>query len=321
MRRILVLVMLLSPLLGGCGQEAPPPEEGEALPGPREEARTIRPARYATDLTFAPFDGGDPGLYYRFRQTTGPERLVREYRGWRLTPDGWRPLPAARDTLPVPRAGWRVLPARGIRVMVEEREEIAAVVFGDDGEEVRLQAGRVLDEWTGSTGQRERLRLARLRVGDREEPGLLVERRSALPLDATERGLSGLLLLTDARGDGLVIFRNEARVPGREPAAVDTAVARGWRDGEARRWPEVLLRETAGGGGSPPSRPADGGEEALPAVPAGWRLEGAEDGLSGRIRTRRTLGDSVRIYVLTGELSFDGRSREVSGIGVESGRP
>lgn len=342
-------------LLGvACGGEPSPDTDGEVLRGPDATRRSVTPARYLTDVTFVPFDTAAAAVHYRFRHFTSAEALERVYRAWRLQGDGWRPFLRVRDTLPVPRAGWRVLPAAGLGVVVGDGGELEILVRRDSAGGERLEMGRTLAEWSSPTGQRERLREALLRSGGSRLAGLAVERRRAQGRDVPpSRGLYGFLLLTDSAGDGMVIRRHGGTPPGREPPAVDTtAVAHGWMDGVSRSWPRVRLARDGGRGAprdaSPPAagwtlevpgagirgRLRPGAGMSLPALPA---PDGEGGARAGRAATSASGGDpgaavpdsarapglrdAVRVYAVSGTLRVLDRVRPLRGVGVETGRP
>lgn len=313
-----------------CGGEPDRGREGRrALPGDSAGLEAVTPARYVTDVTFAPFRPDARRLHFRFRHTTGADRLERRYGAWRLGADRWRPLLSVHDTMPVPRAGWRVLPADGLRVVAGRGGGLAALVRRDSSGPVRLDLGRTLARWESPTGQTERFRRAALVSGAGRVPGLAVERRSAVARDAApRRGLYGFLLVADSTGEGLVILRHGGTPAGRRPPEVDTtAVAHAWTSDGPQTWTDVRLasaRDTAGA-------PAGG-----LSSPGGWRVEIPAGGIRGRLTpgpVRELPGSGegrdaasagrrpVRLYGLSGTLTVHGETRRVRGVGVEAGEP
>jgi hypothetical protein len=331
-------------IASACGGESSPGADREVLRGPDPSRRAVTPARFVSDVTFVPFDAPAGGLHVRFRHLTSAETLVRDYGAWRLEDDAWRTILRIRDTLPVPRAGWRVLPGPGLGVVVGEGGELDALIRKDSADGFRLELGEAPAEWSSPTGQRERLRRAVLIAGGSRRTGLAVVRRQAQERDVPRsRGLYGFLLVADSGGGGLVIRRHGGTPPGRRPPAVDTAaVGHALLDGEARSWPGIRLARAGGGADSPPA--------------SGWSLEVPGAGVEGRLRpgTRVEVGadgtggdvgeggspdtlaaddggggegrgaarpDPVRLYSVTGTLRVLGRARPVRGLGVETGKP
>lgn len=318
-----------------CGDG--PEEQGRdarALSGDGARAGPVTPARYVTDVTFVPFaDGGRP-LHLRFGNVTGPGRLERRYEGWALEGDAWRPLLSVRDSLPVPRAGWRVLPAEGLRVVASRDGGLGGLTVRDSAAPLRLELGRTLARWESPTGQSERFRRAAVDAGGQSRDGLALERRSAVTLDTPPpRGLHGFLLVADAEGRGMAILRHGGTPAGRRPSAVDTsAVAHAWTDEGERSWSEVRLEAVARG-------TPEAGEAVSP--PAAWDVVIPPGGVRGRLTpgTPRELsaeppgpgalpegGDdgrrrAPRLYAVSGTLSVHGLERAVRGVGVEAGEP
>lgn len=311
-------------------------ERRRAVPEGEAGASNVTPARYVTDVSFVPFAPDGHRLHFRFRHVTSSEELFRDYRGWRLGAGGWSPSLALRDTLPLPRAGWRVLPATGLRVVAGRAGGLEALVRqGAEGTE-RLELGRTVARWQSPTGQRERFRLATaVSDGDRRR-GLAVQRRSALAAEAPPpRGLYGFLLVADSTGEGLVVLRHGGTPPGRRPPEVDTtAVAYGWTGGSDQAWRDVRL-EAAGGSASGEE---EEGRRSPP--PGGWAIEIPAGGISGRLapgaleRVESGAADAgspagggdrtprpVRLYAVSGTLAVYGETRTVRGLGVEAGQP
>lgn len=343
-RRISARLPLVALAVAGaaaCSDAGDTSADGRTLPEPRGTAATsITPARYVTDMSFVPFGGAADGLHFRFRHRTSETHLRRAYGAWNLDADGWRRVLTVADSLPLPRAGWRVLPTDGLRVLVSENGDIEGLVLRDTAAGTRLAESAPVAEWSSPTGQPARLLRATLTRGGETRDGLLVERRTALPQDAPPpRGLYGFLLLTTEAGDGMVLLRQGGTPPGREPPAVDTTVVgHGWLGEEHRSWSRMRLEELPG------ER-----SEARASPPAGWSLSIPAASIRGRLRTgplveteslRRGVGtagepagdgdppsdgasssDPVRLYAVSGTLRIRGRERPVSGIGVETGEP
>lgn len=316
----------------GCGDA--PERSGAGADALTEDAprvQAVTPARYVTDVTFVPFRTDGPSLHLRFGNVTTSDRLERSYAGWRLEGDGWRPVLALRDTLPAPRAGWRVLPARELRVIASEDGGLDGLVLRDSATPTDLELGRTLARWEGPTGQGEQFRTATVTAGDARHDGLVVERLSAVPREApARRGLYGFLLVTDSTGRGIAVLRQGGTPPGRRPPSVDTsAVAYGWTEDGERSWSEVRLEalgeeDDSRAGGSPPRAwriavPAGGIRGRLEPRPP-RDLAGSGDEAVASVGTDAS-GRPVRLYALSGTLSVHGEERPVRGVGVEAGQP
>lgn len=326
---VLSLALLSAGGCGGRGEESPEPRA--ARPATGDTTGATAPTRYVSAFAFTGTVSGSSQLYLELLNETSASELRLDYRGW-IAPAGgaWIELLALSDTVPVPRAAWRVLPGRGLRVLVGDASELVGLVYADSVHRVRLQLGRGIAEWTGPTGQRELLALATLERDSVTEPGLLYFRRAARASGAPgDGGTDRLLLLGDTRGNGLLVARTEA-----DTAA--TAFAWGWLEGASARWTDVLLRRDAGGAGGAEATP-EGGPGTGPRTT--WRLEVPSARIAADLRVgasldpelpptggpaeaegRRAAGgsgpsaDEPRILLLEGSLQTPEGARSVRGL-------
>lgn len=227
--RIAALV-LVPALLSGCAVE--PGSDGASTDdtAARRSPATVTPARYRTDLAAVAFGAPEAAVYLRFRQDVTGDAVHRQYAGWRLdAPEGSRVL-TIRDSLPAPRAAWRILPGAGLRVVAGEGEEPVGLLVGGEEAPWEIRVDSTLASWPGVTGQRERMALGRL-VTDTIRPALVVLRREARPLDApSPRAPNHLFVLVDGQGAGVVVLARgtvpgtEAEAPGDTLAGMDASV-------------------------------------------------------------------------------------------------
>lgn len=223
-------LVLAAALLSACavesGSDATTTDDTVA----RRSPATVTPARYRTDLAAVAFATPDAAVYLRFRQDVTGDAIHRRYDGWRLdVPEGSRVL-TIRDSVPAPRAAWRILPGPGLRVVAGDGEEPAGLLVGADDAPWEIHVDSTLASWPGATGQRERMALGRL-VTDTVRPALVVLRREARPLDApSPRTPNHLFILVDGQGAGVValvrgaLLRSEAEAPGDTLAGLEASV-------------------------------------------------------------------------------------------------
>lgn len=215
-----------------CGDAAPPPDAGDAENAAADAATPVAPARYVTQILFASFDG--PVLLGSFAQETDGRRLAREYEAWWTDGDGWTRGLVVADTLPLPRAEWRILPAAGLTVRAGDSREVVGLRFGREPGSLSLRSGEEVAAWTGPTGQRESLGLAALARVDTAWGGILLFRRAARATRFDRvPGASPTFVLADSAGNGILIERPS------DPAA--PVIARTWLHGSADAWDEVAL--------------------------------------------------------------------------------
>jgi hypothetical protein len=305
--RYAILLLGLAVLPGGCGPaESPPVEEQSAPSGGEGPPSTTPEAVYHTALTFVGF-GQEPSLVHlRFENRTEPNRLRMEYNGWIASPDAWTPVLGVVDSIPVPRAAWRVLPAGPLRVGVEDGGELSSLRLDLAGGPVRIDALEEVSSWSGSTGQRESLRSADLQAGGRFEGGWLLQRQRARLLEepAPDR-LIQAFVLADTLGNGLLILRDRAFADA--PATVWA-----WLDGVQLDWADAVLLDLPGSTG----------------LPGSWSFEVPDVGLFGEITGSDPLLDELpeegvgfRLYRIAATIGFGDEQRTLSGIGVEERGP
>ncbi|HKK08234.1 MAG TPA: hypothetical protein VKA44_05055 [Gemmatimonadota bacterium] len=289
----------------GTGETVQPP----ATPAPA----SVTPARYVTDMAFVGFGAGAPAAVFRFRHDVAASDLARRYRVWVLRGSAWDTALSLSDTLPVPRAGWRVLPGGGLRIMAGDGGAIGGLVLRAGSSSFGLQPGRVLDEWTSPTGQRSRLALASWAAGPEPASGLLFERREARPYELPPpRTLEESLVVTDGAGNGLLVLRDA----GDENPDRSATTAYTWIGGVGARWSEVEARRDSAGAGPP-----------------GWRIDVPEAGLAASLRSGAAAADDpavsdstttdagVRVYVLKGTLRLHGSTRPARGVAIRARGP
>lgn len=222
-------------LLFACA--GPPPDGATEARGEiaGESLAAAVDARYLTHLLFAADDG--TAFIGSFDQTAEGENLRLDYDVRLADGEAWRPLVLARDTVPVARAAWRLLPTPAMAVRIGDAGQIVSLLFGDaEGEgtdPVRLVAGEEVSVWTGPTGQRESLGIAALEMGDGAVPGILFFRRAARALNIPVAAADGqTFVFADSLGNGLVVHAGTIGQP---------TVAHTWLHGIEAAWGDVTL--------------------------------------------------------------------------------
>lgn len=251
-------------------------------------------ARYLTHLLFAADDG--TAFIGSFDQTAEGEDLRVDYDVRLADGDAWQPLVLTRDTVPVARAAWRLLPTPAMAVRVGDAGQIVSLLFrepeGEGADAVRLVAGEEVSVWTGPTGQRESLGIAALEMSDRAVPGILFFRRAARALSIPVAVTDGqTFVFADSLGNGLVVHAGTIGQP---------AVAHTWLHGVDAAWGDVTLE------------PPDPGGTGGPA--SAWRFEISGTTVRGSFRPLlgEDSGDGTLIrmeaivYVGTEVLDFNG---------------
>lgn len=288
-------------VLAACGSPADRARDQRAAGSdPDGDAARFR-AAYLTSLTFVGFQSPPSLAHVRFENRTDGDRLVLSYEGWLAGRDEWTPVLALRDTLPVPRAAWRVVPAGPARIRVGNGAQIESLSLPLDSVTLRVEALDAISAWGSTTGQRETLRSAELSVGAFSEPGLLLQQRRARILDAPRPDtVSQAFVLTDTLGNGLIILHRSA-LPD-VPASVWA-----WLDGERVEWSDALVLPLASSEGTT----------------GRWSLEVADRDITVEIEgsepsrdATSASGSAYRLFPVRATLSFADQRRTMAGVRI-----
>jgi hypothetical protein len=305
-RWITVAAVAVTLTTAACSSGETSRDSGETVPRPVLATPTAAmPARYVTDLAFSGFGSAAPVAVLRFRNDVSSAALTRRYRIWVAHGSRWASVLSSSDSLPVPRAAWRILPGDGLRVLAASGGELDGLVFRSGPAAFQLEPGKVLDEWTSPTGQRSRLLLAAWAEGEEPATGLLFERREARPYDSPPtRTLEEALLATDPAGNGLLLLRDTGdQDPGREATTAYT-----WIQGSEARWPESRVQVQASSG-------ASGWSVRIPDLGLDASLTYGPLAVDDSVVSDSTSADAgVRIHALRGTLRLAGHARTVHGI-------
>jgi hypothetical protein len=285
-----------------CGEPEEPARSPEPAP-PAEQLRAepVSGALYHTELSFVG-QGVEPSLLHlRFDNRTDSATIRLRYRGW-FGGEDWREILDHVDSLPVPRAAWRILPTGPVRVMAGEGGEPSSVILERPEGNLRLDSRGAIGSWNSSTGQRESLRIAELLDESGAEAGLLLARQRARRLDDPPgRGPGQYFLVTDTTGAGLLIMRDSTSPE--SPVTVWT-----WFDDTETEWDDALVLALA----------------AADDSPGRWSVELPEAGLLGELRgLPQALSDTpdgepgFEVFRVEASLVLEGQSWTMRGIGVQ----
>lgn len=297
---------LCAALLVSCGSPVNQADDRQAAGSDSSTDVARFRASYLTSLTFVGFQQPTSLVHLRFENRSEGNQLALSYEGWLAGPIEWTPFFMVRDTLPVPRAAWRVVPAGPARLRVGDGAQIESLLIPLDSMQLRIEALDAISAWSSTTGQRETLRSAELMIGDRAESGLLLQQRRARILGTPRPDmLSATFVLTDTLGNGLIILHGRA-LPD-VPASVWA-----WLDGERIEWSDAML-------------------VPLPApdnTRARWSLEMADHDMTVDIETSAPAREAIsasgsryRLSPVRATLSVGDERRSMGGIRVEDAGP
>ncbi|MFQ5890008.1 MAG: hypothetical protein ACE5JR_08130 [Gemmatimonadota bacterium] len=293
----------LAVALAACRESSDAPERTGSDVAEPEPNSEITPAVYRTSLTFAGFGPEPTVAHLVFENRTGASSLRRAYRGWLARGESWQTILSLRDSLPLPRAAWRVLPQQGLlRVHPVQGGELGSVRIGAPDGPLRLDGGPLIADWIGSTGWRETMRAASLSRAGVAEPGLLLARRSAwAATDTVPPSVQQYFVLVDSVGDGLLLLRGGV-------GADAPATAWTWLEGLESEWPDAVVRSLAAPPGSAGRWSVQLPDAGIIAELEGGPLAVGEPGGAG---------EGLRVFRTRGTFLVAGVPRRLAGIGVE----
>lgn len=285
-----------------CAEPDEPARSAETeQPAAQPLQQPVSGVLYHTELSFVG-RGAEPSLLHlRFDNRTDSTSIHLSYRGW-FGGDEWRGILDQSDSLPVPRAAWRVLPSGPVRIVAGEGGEPSSVILELAEGGLRLDSRGAIGSWNSSTGQRESLKLAELLGESGAEEGLLLARQSARRADELPGiGPGQYFLVSDTAGNGLLIMRDSTSPD--EPVVVRT-----WFDDTESEWDDALVLALA----------------AAEDSPGRWSFELPEAGLLGELRGAGPALDvgsgddgGVEVFRVEAALVLEGQSWTMRGIGVQ----
>jgi hypothetical protein len=302
-----VLVVLLG-LVGLSGCESPVDRVNEAPAGNDSlvaDSARFR-ASYLTSLTFVGFGSPASLVHVRYENRSDGDQLALSYEGWLAEPGGWNNLLTLRDTIPVPRAAWRVVPAGESRLRVGDGAQIESISLPLDSAGLRLDALDAISVWSSTTGQRETLGSAELTTGSGAEAGLLLQQRRARILDEDRQpGVSQTFVFTDSIGNALIILdgRSQPDVP---------ASVWAWINGERIEWSDALVLPLSTPEGSP-------GRWSLEVPERGMALE--IEGRNPSVDAASASGSTYRLFPVRAALSIADVRLTMVGVRIEDVGP
>ena len=268
MRRTSLLALVFALAAGACGEaeEAlPDGAEGGAV-APSEGNFTNR--AYERNFVFAAMEGDSvfivPWLMHTFES---PDTVMREARGWLARGGVWEAFYAERWWTAPTRAPSRVLPHRGLRLLVGEGDAIDGVLFEQGARSLEVVLGEVEASWTGARGGSFDVLSGAAYLADQRVDGMVLDMARASAGETVPGGDWAFLLSGDT---ARFVFAGDVEYGGD-----DQPMYRGWGnlEDDGLQWPEVRMdwqRTEA----FPPARRD---------VPVEWLIWSADGVVEGRL--------------------------------------
>ena len=315
-RRVSSTTLLLAATgLLGCGEPETAPAPGEGA-GPRAPVPSDFVERvYERNFVFVSLEGDSAFIVpWLMENREMPDSLERDAQGWIARGGVWDRFYSERWRTPPTRAPERILPHRGLGILVRDEGAIDAIVYEDPPRSLEIILGEGESPWTGARGGSFQVLRGSAYLADQRIDGMVLDMARASAGTRAPGGDWAFLLSGDSAH--FVLAADEEHGGEAEP------LYRGWGDlsDDDVQWPEIRVEW--------------GRTEAFPParrdVPVEWEIrsadgsvEGEVEALSAEIQAGESPGPLLPVralYEVTGELSLDDRDFPVRGIVVHERR-
>lgn len=262
-----------------CGAPEPPPEAGPEAGQSADADGHFTRRVYERSFVFVSLDGDSVFIASWMMQTVEfPDSVMREAHAWLARGGVWEAFYAERWWTPPTRAPGRILPHRGLRLLVRDGDAIDGILFEEGPRNLDLILGEVQASWTDARGGSFEVLEGAAYLSDQRMDGMIldVSRASA---GVTPPGGDWAFLLS---GDSarFVLAADSEYGSEAEP------LYRGWGDlGDMDLlWPEVRV-DWSRTEAFPPARRD---------IPVAWRVWSSDGQVEGEL-------EAVSAEILAGE--------------------
>lgn len=314
-RDIFVAVLVTLGVAAGCGEQEQAPASGGGGTPPAPDPGNSVQSVYERNLVFASLEGDSVFIVPWLMQTTEmPDSVMREAYAWLARGGVWDPFYAERWWTPPTRAPARILPHRGMSLLVRDEGAIDGIVFEDPPRSLEIILGEGDDPWTGARGGSFQVLTGSAYLADQRIDGMVLDMARASAGDRPPGGDWAFLLSGDSAH--FVLAADVEHGGEVEP------LYRGWgnHEGNDLQWPEVRVDW--------------GRTEAFPParrdVPVEWEIwssdrtiEGDLEAVSAEIQPGAGPGPLLPVralYEVVGSLSTSNGDFQVHGIVVHERR-
>ncbi len=310
MNRLSPMILALVAAIGlGCDVPETAPADSPEAPGATPPPGNFRGRIYERNFVFTTL-GGDSALLvpWFIGARTRPGGVDRRARGWLLRGSTWEAFYDESWGTPPTRAPWRILPFRGLRLIVGAGDAVEGVIFSEGSRQLDLELASPLIEWAGARGQTFRVLEAAVYLADQRIEGAALDMSRARRVeDGAPRDWAFL-----TSGDSLQVVLESSDVTSPE----GTGTYRGWARLDFRdlQWPSLTVA-WAEVRAFQPSRQD---------VPVSWTISSEDAGVAGGLQVESAQilageGDGPllpvdALFMVSGTLSVDGASYPVRGL-------
>lgn len=240
------------------------------------------PAFYERRMVFVEEGAGRPvHAVLGFSVADSGDATRRRAHGWLFRSD-WAPVLDEAWSMRPMREPWRLVPHGPLRLIAGTDERIEALIVDRPGTPLRIMPGTELATYATAPTLEYVLRQARMRVGEEEHVGVLLDLQRVRPLGDSAAG-------PDTGREIVVAAGEDTRL-----VVVDGMAA--WIErGEPLRTVE--------------------GVRLVASAPDRWRIDAPGSGVSGELEVvgADTAGDRTRVHAVRGWIERAGRRRDVAG--------
>ena len=243
--RALGLLLLGGLFLSGCAQGDDRASTASGQGGASAVTESPPPflgQRFHRTLLFLSADEGTPvAALWTFQQEVVLEGIFRTRTGYLSGEEQWEELVRDQRITPHQRFPWRILPGGGIRIQMDEGEEITQIAFDLPTRQLSATRGRLLGDWSPDPDRTLRLFQSTLILPTREVRGYLLD-SGWTGADPDIPAPSDWALLIPQGSNPVVLVQEDSEHPPEGEASTWVAWSPG--GGTPREWAPISVRWT-----------------------------------------------------------------------------
>lgn len=176
MREILIPILILLVHLAGCAVDGAGQGEAEVADTGAVRSQPFEGRVYERRIMFVAARRDSVVVIPLFLTArTSRERVDREIKAWLAVGGTWDPFFDAAWHTPLTRTPWRILPHRGLRIVVGAEDALERILYREGARNLEIVFDATLAEWSGQRGEWYRVQRASAQVAGQRFPGVLVD--------------------------------------------------------------------------------------------------------------------------------------------------